>query len=66
LPKELKGLSDKVPQHVLDKPESLLELLTSAAVDDIGSTSITKLMNYYDKIVGTEAFQVGQLPIPPA
>jgi hypothetical protein len=58
VPEDLKGLSSKVPQHVIDHPECLLELLASAQVDDIDSASIMKLMDFYDKKVGTEACEV--------
>ena len=58
IPKDLQDISEKVPQHVLDHPECLLELLTSAEVENIDSASILKLMNYYDKSVGSEAYRV--------
>ena len=58
LPEALAGLSEKVPQHVIDHPECLLELLTSVHAEDIDPASLLKLMDFYDNKVGTEACEV--------
>ena len=58
IPTELKGISDKIPQNVIDNPECLLEFLASSQVNAIDPQSIRTLMKYYDKKVGMEACEV--------
>lgn len=62
IPEDFKDISDKVPHYIFDHPECILEFLASSAAGDLASASIVKLMSYYDKSVGSDAFEVKLIP----